>query len=125
MIKSALNAQLIDIATGDNLWANRFDRDIASVFALQEEMSHEIAKALGVKPSEAERERMARPPTANLEAYDYYLRAEQAARYWQSRLDCGKRWRSTTKAEELDPSFRRSVRRRCARDSLYLALIVQ
>ncbi len=44
-----LNAQLIDIATGDNLWANRFDRGIAGVFAVQDEMSREIAKALGVQ----------------------------------------------------------------------------
>ena len=74
-----LNAQLIDIATGDNLWANRFDRGIAEVFAVQDEMSREIAKALGVQPSAAESERMARPPTANLEAYDNYLRAEREA----------------------------------------------
>ena len=59
-----LNAQLIDTATGDNLWANRFDRGMAGVFAVQDEMSGEIAKALGMQPSAAESERMARPPTA-------------------------------------------------------------
>lgn len=99
-----LNAQLIDIATGDNLWADRFDRGIAGVFAVQDEMSREIAKALGMQPSLAERERMARPPTANLEAYDYYLRAEQAARIG---LRSGLREALTLydKAEELDPAF--------------------
>src|SRR5438552_4859919 len=81
-----LNAQLIDIATGNNLWTNRFDRGIAGVFAIQDEMNREIAKALGAQPSEAESERMARPPTANLEAYDYYLRAEQAAHTSERRL---------------------------------------
>src|SRR5206468_3373996 len=75
-----LNAQLIDTATGDNLWADRFDRGIAGVFAVQDEMSREIAKTLGIQPSAEESERMARPPTANLEAYDDFLRAEQAAR---------------------------------------------
>ena len=75
-----LNAQLVDIATGDTLWADRFDRRTKEVFAVQDEISREIAKALGMEPSAAESERMARPPTANLEAYDYYLRAEQAAR---------------------------------------------
>src|SRR4029453_15443346 len=65
-----LNAQLIDIATGDNVWANRFDRGAADVFAVQDQMSREIADALGMKPSGPERERMARPPTTNLEAYD-------------------------------------------------------
>ena len=80
-----LNAQLIDMATGDNLWADRFDRGAAEVFAVQDEMSREIAKALGMQPSAAESERMARPPTANLEAYDDYLRAEQAARTGRAR----------------------------------------
>jgi TolB-like protein/class 3 adenylate cyclase/Flp pilus assembly protein TadD len=99
-----LNAQLIDIATGDNLWADRYDRDIASVFALQEEMSREIAKALGVKPSAAESERIARPPTANLEAYDYYLRGEQALRTG-SRAALREALALYEKAEELDPNF--------------------
>src|SRR4029450_2662893 len=75
-----LNVQLIDVATGGNLWADRFDRDMAGGFAVQDEMSRGIAKALRVQASTKESERMARPPTANLEAYDYYLRAEQAAR---------------------------------------------
>jgi adenylate cyclase len=99
-----LNAQLIDIATGDNLWANRFDRGIADVFAVQDEMSREIAKALGVQASAAESERMARPPTANLEAYDTYLRAEREARTGR-----GDGLREALalyeKAQELDPTF--------------------
>ena len=99
-----LNAQLIDTATGDNLWANRFDRGMAGVFAVQDEMSGEIAEALGMQPSAAESERMARPPTENLEAYDFYLRAEQTAR--TGRRD-GLREALTLydKAEELDPTF--------------------
>jgi adenylate cyclase len=99
-----LNVQLIDVATGGNLWADRFDRDMAGVFAVQDEMSRGIAKALRVQASTAESERMARPPTANLEAYDYYLRAEQAARTGR-----GPRLREALalydKAEELDPAF--------------------
>ncbi|MER8830073.1 tetratricopeptide repeat protein [Mesorhizobium sp. M0938] len=99
-----LNAQLIDIATGDNLWANRFNRGIADVFAVQDEMSREIAKALGVQASAAESERMARPPTANLEAYDTYLRAEREARTGR-----GDGLREALalyeKAQKLDPTF--------------------
>lgn len=99
-----LNAQLINIATGDNLWANRFDREIADVFAVQDEMSREIAKALGVQASAAESKRMARPPTANLEAYDTYLRAEREARTGR-----GDGLREALalyeKAQKLDPTF--------------------
>lgn len=99
-----LNAQLMDIATGDNLWADRFDRGIAEVFAVQNQMSREIAKALGVEASATESERMARPPTANLEAYDYYLRAEQAARTGGG-AGLRKAFALYDKAEELDTAF--------------------
>ena len=99
-----VNAQLIDTTTGDNLWANRFDRGMAGVFAVQDEMSGEIAKALGLQPSTVQSERMARPPTENLEAYDYYLRAEQAARSG-GRDGLRESLRLYEKAEELDPGF--------------------
>ncbi|MGX5850743.1 adenylate/guanylate cyclase domain-containing protein [Mesorhizobium sp. PL10] len=99
-----VNAQLIDTASGDNLWANRFDRGIAGVFSVQDEMSGEIAKALGIQASAAESERMARPPTQNLEAYDYYLQAETASR---SGLLAGLREALALyeKAEGLDTAF--------------------
>nr|MBA3446970.1 guanylyl cyclase [Pseudaminobacter sp.] len=99
-----LNAQLIDLATGDNLWASRFDREMAGVFAVQDEMSREIAKSLGLQPSATESARMARPPTANLEAYDTYLRAEREARTGR-----GDGLREALalydKAQKLDPAF--------------------
>jgi adenylate cyclase len=75
-----IDAQVIDTTTGDHLWANRFDRRAADVFAVQDEISRDIVKSLGAKPTVSETARMARPPTASLEAYDYYLRGEQAAR---------------------------------------------
>ncbi|CAN7522578.1 adenylate/guanylate cyclase domain-containing protein [Pararhizobium sp. LjRoot235] len=99
-----VNAQLIDAASGDNLWANRFARGGADVFAIQDELSRQIAEALGLELTPSEAERIARPPTANLEAYDYYLRAEQATRN-------GRRSRLLEalalfdKAEALDPGF--------------------
>ncbi|QPB21086.1 adenylate/guanylate cyclase domain-containing protein [Rhizobium sp. 007] len=99
-----VNAQLIDAASGDHLWANRFARGGAGVFAVQDEMSRQIAEALGLELTQSEAERIARPPTANLEAYDYYLRAEQATR-------TGRRSRMLEalalfdKAQALDPGF--------------------
>jgi adenylate cyclase len=99
-----LNAQLIDIATGDNLWADRFDRGIADVFAVQDEMSREVAKALGVQASVTESAQMARPPTANLEAYDTFLRAEQEARTGR-RDGLRDALALYDKAQKLDPAF--------------------
>ncbi|MBN9985460.1 tetratricopeptide repeat protein [Rhizobium laguerreae] len=99
-----VNAQLSDAASGDHLWANRFNRAAADVMAVQDELSRQIAEALGLKLTQSETERITHPPTANLEAYDYYLRAEQATR-------TGRRSRLLEalalfdKAEALDPSF--------------------
>lgn len=99
-----VNGQLIDTSSGDHLWANRFDRGATEVFAVQDEMGRQIADALGLKLTRSETERIARPPTTNLEAYDYYLRAEQAAR-------TGRRSRMQEalalfdKAEALDSGF--------------------
>ena len=78
--QTRINAQLIDTTTGEHLWADRFDRGAAQVFAVQDEMSRDIIKSLGMTATASETQRIARPPTANLEAYDYYLRGEQAAR---------------------------------------------
>lgn len=99
-----LNAQLVDIETNVSLWANRFDRPASGVFDVQDEISREITKVLGIEPSAAVSQRMARPPTTNLEAYDYYLRAEQAARTGQQNR-MGEALALYDKAIELDPEF--------------------
>jgi adenylate cyclase len=78
--QTRITAQLIDAATGYHLWADRFDRGAGEVFAVQDEVSRDIVKSLGMIPTTSETERMARPPTVNLEAYDYYLRGERASR---------------------------------------------
>ena len=102
--QTRINAQLVDTKTGDHLWADRFDRRAAEVFAVQDEMSRDIVRALGMTPTASETQRIARPPTANLEAYDYYLRGEQAARTGRASalreaLDF------YAKAVALDPNF--------------------
>ncbi|RDJ02725.1 adenylate/guanylate cyclase domain-containing protein [Rhizobium grahamii] len=99
-----VNAQLIDTSSGAHLWANRFDRGAAEVFVVQDEMGRQIADALGLKLTPSEAERIARPPTANLEAYDYYLRAEQAARTGRRSLML-EALELFDKAEALDSGF--------------------
>jgi len=73
-----INAQLIDGRTGNHLWAERYDRGYADIFALQDEVIGRIVEALSVQLTESEHTQVARLPTHSLEAYDYYLRAEQA-----------------------------------------------
>jgi TolB-like protein/class 3 adenylate cyclase len=72
-----INAQLIDATSGHHLWAERYDRDYTNVFAVQDEVIGRIVSALEVKLTSAEQTQLARLPTENLKAYDYYLRAEQ------------------------------------------------
>src|SRR5262249_56907282 len=69
-----ITAQLIDATTGYHLWAERYERPLKEIFALQEEIVQKIVLALRVKLTPEEQTRFKRAPTNNLEAYDYYLR---------------------------------------------------
>src|SRR5262249_39289990 len=75
-----ITAQLIEAATGGHLWAERYDRELTDIFALQDEITQKIRHALNVTLAPEERARFRRAPTANLEAYDAYLRGEAALR---------------------------------------------
>ncbi|MDE1991079.1 MAG: tetratricopeptide repeat protein [Rhizobiaceae bacterium] len=99
-----INAQLVDMKSGKSIWADRLDRRAADVFAIQDDLRRELVDALGIKPSATEAQRLARVPTANLEAYDYFLRGEQAARSGK-REGLQQALAFYEKAEDLDPSF--------------------
>ncbi len=75
-----ITAQLIDAASDHHLWAERYDRDMEDIFALQDEVARRVADALAVTLKPIEGERLARAPTQNLEAYDLYLRTRMA--FW-------------------------------------------
>jgi TolB-like protein/Flp pilus assembly protein TadD len=99
-----VNGELIDSETGGHLWADHFDRNAADMFVVQDEVIHHIVEALAVQLSAPERDRLNRPPTTNLEAYDYFLRAEQAARTgFPPKLR--EALRLYEKAVTLDPAF--------------------
>jgi tetratricopeptide (TPR) repeat protein len=99
-----INAQLIDSETGGHIWADRFDRDASDIFAVQDEVVRQIVDTLAVQLSAPEQQRLERLPTNNLEAYDYYLRAEQAARTG-FRPQLREALRLYEKATAVDPSF--------------------
>jgi serine/threonine protein kinase/tetratricopeptide (TPR) repeat protein len=71
-----LNAQLIDTRTDAHVWAEQYDCDLNSVFAAQSAIALKIAERLHAKLSTAEKLDMARPPTANLAAFELYTRAK-------------------------------------------------
>jgi adenylate cyclase len=70
-----ITAQLIDAATGSHLWAERFDRDMADLFEVQDDVTGRIVEALKVTMSPAEKARISGGGTSNLDAYDSFLRA--------------------------------------------------
>ena len=68
-----INARLVDGATGDHLWANRYDRSVDDIFALQDEISKSIVDTLRVKLLPVEIETIASRSTKNPAAYEHYL----------------------------------------------------
>ena len=71
-----VNAQLIDARTDTHLWAEKYDRDLADVFAIQSEIAKAIADQLQAKLSPNEKKAIEEPPTKDLAAYDLYVRAK-------------------------------------------------
>jgi adenylate cyclase len=72
-----ITAQLVDGATSDNVWAERYDRDLSDIFALQDEISEAIVKALKLKLLPEEKKAIEQRGTTNLDAYNLYLMARQ------------------------------------------------
>ncbi len=71
-----VTAQLLAAGTGVAVWAERYDRQDAELFAVQDDLVQRIVTSLKVKLTDRERQTLARIPTRSLEAHDFYLRAE-------------------------------------------------
>ena len=102
-----ITALLVETRTGHSIWARRFDRTMEDVFAIQDEMAKNIAEALQVMLSEEEKAVIEKVPTANVEAYDYYLRGRQY--FHQFRRKGIEAARNMFKrAIEIDPNYARA-----------------
>jgi adenylate cyclase len=99
-----ITAQLVDATTAGHVWAERYDRDLEDIFALQDEVTQEIVGALQVQLTQGERERPRRAPTNNLEAYEYYLRGREHHRH-RTREANAQAQQMFERAIELDPEF--------------------
>jgi len=101
-----ITAQLIDAKTGTHLWAERYDRDMTDIFAVQDDVTTNIVEALKVTLTPAETARIAEVPTKNMEAHDLFLRGREALLGIQSTKDTFEfAIRCFTKAIELDPNY--------------------
>jgi Predicted integral membrane protein len=102
-----VTGQLVDCRDGNHLWGERFDRDLTDIFAIQDEITHAIVAQLKVKLLPQERQAISQPPTANFEAYTYYLRGRE---FWhrQTKHYFQLARRMFAKAAELDPYYARA-----------------
>ncbi len=102
-----ITAQLIDGAAGDQIWAERYDRDLTDIFALQDEISMAIVTALKLKLLPQEMRAIAHHGTDSVEVYDLYLLARSyylTGNYGDPRRDEAIE-RLTRRAVEIDPGF--------------------
>jgi adenylate cyclase len=105
-IASESPQQLVDATNGAHLWADRYDRDLSDVFAVQDDVTRRIVDALKVTLSPAEKARLADSGTPNVDAYDCYLRGRELLAVNPKNRE---RFEQATKlfvrALELDPSY--------------------
>jgi adenylate cyclase len=102
-----ITAQLISVGDGYHVWSERYDRDMEDIFAIQDEIAENIAKALRVVLTETTRQALAKPATADIEAYDYYLRGRQYF-HQHRRKGFESARRMFARATECDPGFARA-----------------
>jgi serine/threonine protein kinase/predicted Zn-dependent protease len=96
-----ITAQLVEASTRHSVWAERYDRQLEDVFAIQEEIARSIAQALRITLTPQEEKTIARKPTENPLAYDFYLRGRSYTR--RENMDYA--LQMFEQAIQLDPNF--------------------
>jgi TolB-like protein len=99
-----ITGQLVDAATGNHIWADRYDSTLEDIFDLQDRVTMSVIGAIAPQLERAEIARAQRKPTESLQAYDYYLRA-LANTYRFSREANIEALKLTEMANNLDPDF--------------------
>ncbi len=102
-----ITGQLIDGSTGGHVWADRYDRDLTDIFAIQDEITKTIVDQLKVRLLPEEKSAIGQAPTTSVEAYTYYLQGRQffhnATRWFLALAR-----QMFVKATETDPAFARA-----------------
>ena len=99
--KVRITAQLIDAPTGYHIWAERYDRDLEDIFAVQDEITHNIVRSVGPEFLSAEMKRAQRKDALNMDVWDHIMRASSHhGRY--TKKDAAQAQRLLRKAIELD-----------------------
>ncbi|HEY0242107.1 MAG TPA: protein kinase, partial [Gemmatimonadaceae bacterium] len=101
-----ITAQLVNVADGYHLWSERYDREMEDVFAIQDDISQAIVKALKVILSEGEKKQIEKVRAENVQAYDYYLRGRQYYQIHRKSLEYARQM--FNRAVETDPEYARA-----------------
>jgi len=99
-----ISVQLIDARNGFHLWSERFDREVADVFAIQDEIASSVINALGLAGSQRDKRHLVKSSTANVEAYEFYLRGRKLFQKW-TRQNIGLGREMFERAVAIDPNF--------------------
>jgi TolB-like protein/class 3 adenylate cyclase/Tfp pilus assembly protein PilF len=102
-----ISAQLIDAATGLHVWADRFDRDLKDVFAVQDEITQHIVGSLAVRIEANDLALAKRKPPESMQAYDYWLQANTCIKR-HNKEGFVEAQRYLERAIEVDPSYARA-----------------
>jgi adenylate cyclase len=102
-----VNAQLIDGVSGGHLWADRYDRDLTDIFAIQDEITQAIVEQLKVRLLPKEKKAIRQAPTVNVDAYSFFLKGRQYFHHsTKSFLILARQM--FAKAVEIDPKYARA-----------------
>ena len=102
-----ISSQLIDGLSGGHLWAERYDRDLTDIFAIQDEITTAIVEQLKVRLLPEEQESIGQAPTSDVEAYSLYLKGREIF-HNPTKISLGLARHMFVRAAELDPSFARA-----------------
>lgn len=102
-----ITAQLVDTTTGYHLWAERYDRDLHDIFAVQGEIAGRITTALAMHLTPEEKKHMEQKDTDNVEAWELFMRGRELARQYTKEKNAQAR-ELFEQAIRLDPQFTRA-----------------
>jgi serine/threonine protein kinase len=105
--KLRITAQLVNVADGYQLWSERYDREMEDVFAIQDDISQAIVKALKVILSEGEKKQIEKARAVDVKAYDFYLRGRQYFHHFRRKsLEYARQM--FNRAIEIEPEYARA-----------------
>jgi adenylate cyclase len=99
-----ISVQLIDARNGYHLWSERFDREVANIFAIQDEIAGSVISALGLSPGQREGRHLIKTATTSVEAYEFYLRGRKLFQKW-TRENINLAREMFGRAVAIDPNF--------------------